>query len=109
MVRLKKDLATLTNIPVSLLSQVEGIIQDLVAHSVLEGSIENLDVCEIDLGIGVLSIRLTDFSDLKCRFVPSEETLNAIKGAVEHKESPLVHRAEQELASKIEQAYKELL
>lgn len=109
MVKLKKDLSMLTNIPVALLSQIEGLGQDLIAHSALESSHEKLDVCEIDLGIGILSVRLTDLSNIKCRFVLSEETTNAIKAAITNKESPLIYRAEQELASKIEQAYKELL
>ncbi|MBO5712262.1 MAG: hypothetical protein J6R47_05425 [Acholeplasmatales bacterium] len=79
-----------------------------ISHSVLE-CLQNKDPqCEIDLGIGLLYIKL-ESDNIKYKFIPSKNLEDIVTFAIIQKESPLTLKIDKALGERIENAYRSLV
>ncbi len=102
------DLSSLTTIAekhlVKLLAKEIYCISDAVAEA---KAIEK-DAVDLDIGIGTLSIRMSE-EEVAYKFIPSAELHSAVKSAISSGQNLLEDKLEASLVSKVTDAYKELL
>ena len=103
-----EDLNVLTTIPLTALQDLRDQGIDCIAHSVLENILSENPLTELDIGIGILYIKLEDES-IKYRFIPSKKLEDTVAFTVLTKQSPVVSRAETALKEKVESTYKNFL
>ena len=108
MTDLLADLSVLTGIPRLTLDKLSKSMILCTSHAVHESQAESKDLTEIDLGFGVLYIKY-DATNVKYKFIPSKALENQIRQTFESRTSPLITKAEHQLADRIKSTYKELL
>jgi hypothetical protein len=102
-----KDISVLTTIPYFSLQNLFRTLEDVISYDVKESLLDKENICEIDIGIGTLNILVTE-DEIKYKFIPSKTLSEAVINSVQHKDSPLVIKAEQSLSRKIMNTYKDL-
>lgn len=107
MTDLLKDLSTLTGVHYTNLSKLNIHAINDVSHIVLESILDNKEVSEIDIGIGILKILHTD-EEIKYKFIPNDMLTHKITYVIKHKESPLCKKVSETLGERINNAYKDL-
>ena len=108
MMNLINDVSSLTNVSERTLKKLMPAVEYSIANSVYERHLAHEDLLEIDTGIGILHIKLSE-DNIKYRFVPSKHMEEIIKQCIEYGTSPLLTKLTTDLEEKIEHAYKELL
>ena len=108
MYELTKDISTITTIPKTSLDSLIDSAIICICHDALEDSLNDIDVCEIDIGLGNLYLKL-DNDDIKFKFVPNLKFENILKESLNNKTSPLISKAELVLKAKVMKTYKDLL
>ena len=103
-----EDLNVLTTIPLTALQALKDKGIDCIAHSVLENVLSKNPLTELDIGIGILYIKLEDDS-IKYRFIPSKKLEDTVASTILTKQSPVISRVETALKEKVESTYKNFL
>lgn len=106
--KLSQDLSNITGIPKLTLDNLNDKIISCIGHAVYEASLNKEPVVELDLGFGILYIKMENL-DIKYKFIPNTKLESLISFTILNKESPLVLDAEKSLKTRIEKTYKELL
>lgn len=101
------DLSILTTIPKSVLEKLTTKSIDTICYDVREQQLQNLPLTEVDIGIGILYIKLEDDA-IMYKFVPSEVLENKVLKTVNKQYKPVCGLAEASLKKRIMNAYKEL-
>ena len=102
-----KDISTITTITYFSLQNLFNTLVDIISYDVQESFLDKQNICEVDIGIGTLNILVTE-DEIKYKFIPSKNLSGSIIQAIEHKDSPLIIKAEQSLSKKILNTYKDL-
>lgn len=105
--KITEDLSILTTIPVATLDRLVNKASLCIADSVEKCIYDKSDKCEIDIGIGTLTISLAN-DLIKYRFTPNQTLENLIKTTVVDEKNPLENVLEESLVNKIQNIYKDL-
>lgn len=103
-----EDVSKLTTISVSSLKDLMTKFEMCITHSVLEAKLNNEDIAVIDIGIGKLSVKITD-DELAYKFIPSSKLEASLITALQEKKSPVIDAVEDSLTERILSVYKDLL
>lgn len=101
------DMSIITTIPKGVLDKLVAKSIETICYDVREQQLQNLPVTEVDIGIGILYIKLEDDS-IMYKFVPSEVLENKVLRTVNKQYKPVCGLAEASLKKRIMNAYKEL-
>ena len=102
------DLCTLTGVSKLSLQNLSDKGVSCISHGIIE-CIQNTDAqCEIDIGIGILYIKLEEEA-IKYKFIPSKNLEETVAFAVKYKASPIALKADKALGDRIENAYRSLI
>lgn len=107
-VKLVNDLFAVTGVPKLTLENLITKTNLCIGHTVWESLTKSEGITEIDIGIGVLYIKLAE-DNLKYKFIPSVNLEAMLQSTITTKTSPLINSAECSINKKIENTYKELL
>lgn len=102
------DLSTITTIPKDVLIKLVKKAQICVSDSLVEQSLANQEIFEIDISVGKILLKLYD-DDLKFKFIPNDEFKQQCYNAIVNKENLLSKTVEKSLVTKITKVYKDLL
>lgn len=108
MVNLVKDISTLTTIPVATLQKFVSLSESIISHAVFELVNTDNNITSINIGIGVLNIKV-EAQSIQYKFIPSNKLEQLVRDTVVTKKSPLVTQVEDKLKDKVLNVYKELL
>lgn len=106
--KLTQDLSAITGVPKLTLDNLVEKANTCIAHSLYETNLKKEALTEIDIGIGILYVKLEN-EQIKYKFIPSEKLEHFISFSLINKESPLILDAEKALKTRIEKTYKELI
>lgn len=102
-----KNLNTITTIPTQtirkLFDKLSWVSCEAVEESVLSGD----NFAEIDIGIGVVIIQITD-DEILYKFVPNRSFESNIRETVVNKKNPMVDILEKTFAERFIKTYKDL-
>lgn len=101
-----KDVSAMTNIPQKMLRSIGEIEECLIADAVCQSKRDNEDSGEIELSFGVLSYSI-EADSVKFRLRPSKRVADLIKQMLENNIPIPEIMAEQSLARRISDVYKE--
>lgn len=102
------DLSAITTISNHALVNLVEKAMSCICHDVCENIISGNPLTEIDIGIGVLYIKL-EGENIKYKFLPSKKLEEYVASTVELKISPLVLQVDEAFRQRIESTYKDLL
>lgn len=103
-----EDLSILTTIPKATLDQLTEKSYSCICHNIYENILDKETVTTVDIGIGIVKIRLED-NDVIYKFIPSKKLEKYIKQTFTNNESPLVKKVEKTLSNRIINTYKDIL
>ena len=106
--KLVNDISSITGIQQFTLEHLVDKCNLCICHDVFESVYCRNDTCEIDIGIGILYIKLED-DMIKYKFIPSKKLEESVRTTVSTGVSPLIETVEDTLKSKVENAYNRLL
>lgn len=92
------DLSALLKIPNKTLDELTDKVNLCIGSAIHDGIWAKEEAIQINIGIGTLSINLTD---MQCKFTPSKDLKNTIKTCLNTKIDPLMLELEQSLAEKL--------
>lgn len=104
---LSKDVSTITTIPKVTLDSISESAIICMCHDILEDKLSGSDISELDIGIGILYIKLED--SIRFKFIPNSKFESIIKTTLTDNISPLISKAENILKTKVIKTYKDLL
>ena len=107
MTDLLQDLSLLTGVSYTNLTFFNIHATNAIAHIVMESLLENKDISEIAIGIGILKICNKD-NELRYKFIPSETLNNKVISTIKNGGSPVAKRVNEKLGQRINNAYKDL-
>ena len=107
MTKLINDLATVTGLSKLSLEDLSDKSQACICHAIKESLVAQNPITEVDVGIGVLYIKI-DNDEVKYKFILSKKFDNNVSFTVMNKESPLIIDLDKSLKLRIEKAYKGL-
>lgn len=102
-----KDVATLTTIPEKSLVKLVDKSYWCISNEVIESLKQGDTVTEIDIGIGILYIKVID-DTIQYKFIPSAKLNDTVKDTVINKRNILEDTLEKTLVNKIVDTYKDL-
>lgn len=102
------NLGSLTLIKSSILNKQVEISENCICDYILEAIENDEDIVSIDIGIGMLSINISD-DEISYKFIPNRKLEKKILKTIETEESPLITQIEKKLNQRILNTYKELL
>ena len=102
-----QDLSNLTAIPEKLLEKLSQSLLYVICQNVLEDTLSNITISEIDLGIGTLYIK-HESSDIKFKFIPSDELKQQLTDTVINKLNLMEIALTEKLSNKLLEVYKDL-
>lgn len=106
--KILNDIADLTSLPKTLSKDIVPIMESAIAHRVLESTLTGESLTTVDLGIGMLYIKI-EGTAVKYRFVPTKKMEEEVAKVLVTKTSPVERKLEQSLLNKLESAYKGLV
>lgn len=106
-VELLSDISTVSLIKPATLSKLENIAESCLCDYLVEASLQDEDLVEINIGIGTLSILTVD-NELQYQFRPSQSLEKKFVSSYTSCESPIVLKSEEGLEARLLSAYKEL-
>lgn len=92
------DLGTLSKIPNKMLAEIVDKANLCIGSAVHDAKLNNNDVALINIGIGTLSVNL---SDMQCKFIPGKGLKEAIRRSVTRGVDPLEFLLEEVTAAKL--------
>ena len=107
MTNIKKDLSVLTSVSESTFSKLEEKIVWCISDAVEDATINDLDHVDVDLGFGVLTIKI-DTDTVKYLFKPSNKLEKSIINTIVNERNDLSLNVENYLASRLTDVYKTL-
>ena len=107
-VDLNQDLSIITNVAKLALDNLSDKATECIAHAAAEMIICKETQCEIDIGIGLLYIKVEE-SNIKYKFIPHKELEELIASSIINKSSPITVKADKALGERIQNAYRCLL
>lgn len=107
MINALTDLSTLTAIPDKTLEKLFQSLIYVICQNTLEDELNEVDVTEIDIGIGILYIK-HDSADIRFKFVPSDSLQKSMSDVVTKKLNLMENTLTAKLSEKLLQVYKEL-
>ena len=102
------NLGSLTLIKSSILNKQVEISENCICDYILEAIENDEDIITINIGIGILSINISN-DEISYKFVPNKKLEKKLLKTIETEESPLVEQIEKKLNQRILNTYKELL
>ena len=102
-----KDVATLATIPEKSLVKLVDKSYWCISNEVIESLKQGDTVTEIDIGIGILYIKVID-DTIQYKFIPSAKLNDTVKDTVINKRNILEDTLEKTLVNKIVDTYKDL-
>lgn len=102
------DVSNLLNVNQKMLNKIVDAVVYSVNDAVKEVVVQNESICEIDIGIGDLIIGIYD-NDLKFKFIPNAKLRESVISTIKNEENMLETKLEENLASKLEKVYKEII
>ena len=103
-----EDLSKLTTIPVKSLNKLVDKTVFCISDIVEDAVLEQKKLLEIDIGIGILHIKLESES-VKYKFIPHQILETAVKDTIVNKRNLLQDTLEKVLVNRVVNTYKELL
>ena len=107
MVNLIDDIGVLTTVSPTNLKAISKLSEAVICHAVAESMLDRNQVTEIDIGIGMLYIRVTD-GEIQYKFAPSEHLYNSMLNTVKTGKSPIEAKVNEQLGKRIMNTYKDL-
>ena len=104
---LLSDLSILSGVAVTNLEKLSLLSGDIISHAVFEAKLNHEPVAEIDIGIGLLYILISE-EELKYKFIPSSTTQFAVKQTLAKNRSRLIDKVDSTLSRRIMNTYKDL-
>lgn len=92
------DLGTLSKVPNKVLAELVDKAALCIGSAVHDAKLNNNDIALINIGIGTLSVNL---SDMQCKFVPGKNLKEAIKRSSVRDIDPLEFLLEEVTAAKL--------
>jgi hypothetical protein len=92
------DLSALLKVPNKTLEELASKTNLCIGSAIHDGLLAKEEMILVDIGIGTLSISLTD---MQCKFTPSKDLKSTIKMCINTKVDPLMLELEQSLADKL--------
>lgn len=105
---LKEDLSTLTNTSETLYDKLLKNIIYIINDYIYNNIINNINLTEIDIGIGTLYIKYEN-DEIKYKFIPNTKFNKSIENTLINKQNLLVTALEANLSDKIKNIQKELI
>jgi len=105
---LNKDLSIITGTSADTFSKLSANSGYLICNYLEDMILNNEDSCSIDLGIGVLNIKLNG-DELRYSFIPSTELEGAIINTLENNQAPLISVVTGKLVGQLNKLYDNLL
>lgn len=106
-VDLKKDLSTLTNVPIKYYDKMENTLQYIISDGIHESLSQGEPITEFVSDIGSLLINVED-NEIRYKFVPSEKFNEAIKSNIKYGQNLLEDKLTGILLDRITSLYKDL-
>lgn len=92
------DIGTLIRIPNKTMDELSNKACLCIGSIICDAKLAGEKMIEINIGIGTLSVNLTD---MQCKFVPGKQLKQTIKKGIETGIDPLECALEEELADKL--------
>lgn len=108
MTNLIEDVSALTNVSETTLEKLISVCRYCIGHSVHEHICMQKSITEIDLGFGVLNLKIDD-CEILYKFIPSKDLEDVLVQTITKHTSPIITKLENNLQDKIDHTYKELL
>ena len=105
--KLSSDLCNVTSIPKLCLDNISMKAEDCICHIIQENLTSKQPISSIDIGIGVLYIKLNE-DTISYKFIPSNRLENGIRTTIQTGENPLMLKLEHSLADRVKNTYKGL-
>ena len=105
---LSQDLSIITGVSKLSLDNLSDRAIICACHGLRECLLSRESQCEIDIGIGLLYIKVEE-TEIKYKFIPSKKFEERVAFTVRNKLSPLTIEADKALGERIDNAYKSLL
>lgn len=102
-----KDVSILTTIPEKTLTKLEQKVIYCICEQIQEDMIEEKEMSELDLGLGILYIKYVG-DQIKYKFVPNAELEKAVSNTVVKKLNLMESTLNEALAKKFIDVYKDL-
>ena len=100
------DISTLTRVPGKVLNELTHKINLCIGSAIYEAKQSNEQILVLNIGIGLLSISLTD---MQCKFIPSKDLKQTIKASLTGEIDPLELALDEALVDKLKAACEEVL
>lgn len=105
--KLNEDLSVISSIPVMNLKKINAQTIGIISHYLLE-TLQNKDeICDVDIGIGILKMKV-DGKSISYKFIPSPKLETSLIKTVITKEDSLEPMIEEALVRRITNHYKDL-
>lgn len=108
MINIVNDLSNLTTIPEKTLAKLCSKMIFCISDAIVEAKTQGLSTVDLDIGIGTLSILLSE-EEVKYKYIPSTEFEDAVKSSILEERNLLEDKLEQSFAEKITNLYKDLI
>lgn len=105
---ISKDISLFTGLSEDNISYITNIIEDIICEDVYESIINHESVTEINLGYGILYIKL-ETESIKYKFIPNKNLIDNINNIFKNKEYTFKSKINKTLTDRITKTYKELL
>lgn len=105
---ISKDISLFTGLSEDNISYITNIIEDIICEDVYESIINHESVTEINLGYGILYIKL-ETESIKYKFIPNKNLIDNINNIFKNKEYTFKSKIKKTLTDRITKTYKELL
>jgi hypothetical protein len=107
MIDIIKDTSTLTTVQDKIILKILDKMIYAINEAVVEARISGQEVVEMDIGLGILKIRLNDDS-IQYKFTPGQKLENSVKNTFIYKQNLLEDALDASLVNKLTNIYKEL-
>lgn len=108
MINIVKDVAELTTIPDKTLVKLLKKFIYSICSAVEEDVIQANEICSVDIGLGVIHIKICDKDNIKYRFTPNKLLEKSIETTIIEGKNPLENILNDSLVKKLLNTYKDL-
>lgn len=105
---INKDISLFTGLSEDNVAYITNIIEDVICEDVYESILNHESTTEINLGYGILYIKLED-DNIKYKFIPSKNLIDNINNIFKNNEYTFKSKINKTLTDRITKTYKELL
>lgn len=103
-----ENLTQLTHVTEATLEKFIPITEYIVGHAVHESMCRDEELTTIDIGIGLLHIRVIG-DEVRYKFNPSKNLCTVVEKTVVTRSSPIIQKVSSDIQEKINRSYRELL